>query len=894
MEFVFNSDLPHQHKAIRSVTELFKGQPMAGATFTYQLSTKGQQSLFQGVANHLQLADQQLLQNLQSIQQANKLSIAQNLFEKHFSVEMETGTGKTYVYLRTIYELFKQYNFKKFVIVVPSVAIREGVHKTLQITQNHFKALYKNAPLHFQVYERKQVSYLRGFATSNHIEILVLNIDAFAKDANIINKPNDKLSGECPIHFIQNTHPIVIVDEPQNMESDLRKKAIQNLNPLCTLRYSATHKNHYNLLYRLDPVAAYHQGLVKQIEVDAIREDNTNTAFVEVKKIKSLKNKVTAKVIIHVNHKKGVKPKQITVTPGDNLYEKSNYRSVYQSGYIVEAINVTNATLTLSNGNCLATGEAQGGCTNDIYRYQIERTITEHLEKERKLNLKGIKVLSLFFIDKVANYRAYNEAGQPSPGKFAKWFDEIYQEKIELRKFASLRKYPLKEAHNGYFSIDTKTKQWKDTKETKAATNSREAVDTFKLIMQDKEALLSLDNPLRFIFSHSALREGWDNPNVFQICTLNETQSTLKKRQEIGRGLRLAVDQTGNRIYDPEINRLTIIANESYDDFANTLQQEIEEECGVSFQGKIKNKKHRKTITYRKGFENDDLFAQIWEKINHKTTYKVNYQRDELISEAAAAICALPKVTPPVIHADKAELKLTEEGIATTQVSARAQTYGTYPWHIPDVLGYIQSKTALTRQTIFDILKKSHRTADIFTNPQVFLDSIINIIQHTLQTSMIAGIKYKKVGKNAYDVILSADVLEVYEEATYPLKDKQKTIYEAYVPVDSGIEKDFARDCDNSEQIKFYFKLPRWFTIPTPIGSYNPDWAIVFEDEKEVYFIAETKGTGKGSIEEHKLRLQEQQKIQCGEAHFDLFEDVSYQVVEKVSELSPNNKMGKR
>jgi type III restriction enzyme len=723
---------------------------------------------------------------------------------------------------------------------------------------------------------------LRGFATTNNIEVLVINIDSFAKDENIINKPNDKLNGQKPVEFIQATHPIVIVDEPQNMETEKRIAAIDNLKALCTLRYSATHRNQYNLTYNLNPVKAYDLGLVKQIEVDSIIEENAyNDAFVLVESITATKTKVTAKISINSNENGGVKKKTLTVKVGDDLYKLSNEREIYADGYIIEEIDAVNQCISISNGNLLYKGDSQGGLTDEVMKFQIRKTIEEHLKKEKRLNKLGIKVLSLFFIDKVANYRSYDAAGIAVKGKFAEWFEEIYQEYISKPAFKELDKFSVEETHNGYFSADKKG-AFKDTSgETKADD------DTYSLIMRDKEKLLGLDNSLRFIFSHSALREGWDNPNVFQICTLNETKSDIKKRQEIGRGLRLAVDQTGKRTYDQNINRLTVIANEAYDDFAKALQKEIEDDCGVAFTGRIKNHRDRTAIKYRKGFEVDPKFLEIWEKLKKKTTYRVDYKTDELITLAVKAIKDLPEIKAPSLRSTKIGITMTDEGVGTNYVGEKVESYGSYAWKIPDVLGYIQSKTELTRSTIEEILSKSERIDDININPQLFLDLATIAIKRTLYDLMINGIKYQKIGGSEYEMALFEDQeLEVYlNDFSFKVSDPLKTIYEEFVPLDSGVESKFAQDCETSEQIKFYFKLPNWFKIPTPIGNYNPDWALVFEDDKKIYFVAETKDTGTPQVDLSKLSGDEQMKIKCGKAHFNEFDDLEYKVVNKVGQL---------
>lgn len=882
MKLSFESNLDHQLKAIKSITDIFEGQPLEDSLVEFNLSEEGTLSLINGVSNNLVLSEEQILANLKQVQLSNELPVSGKLDGMHFSVEMETGTGKTYVYLRTIYELNRLYGFKKFVIVVPSIPIREGVLKNLQITHEHFQTLYDNTPLNFQMYDSSKVSSLRGFATTNTIEVLVINIDSFAKDENIINKPNDKLNGQKPVEFIQSTHPVVIVDEPQNMETEKRIAAIENLNGLCTLRYSATHRNRYNLCYSLNPVKAYDLGLVKQIEVDSVMEENAfNDAFVSVESVTATKTKVTAKVAINSNEKAGVKKKSVTIKVGDDLYALSNEREAYADGYIIEEIDAVNSCITISNGNILYKGDSQGGLTEEVMKFQIRKTVEEHLKKEKQLNKLGIKVLSLFFIDKVANYRQYDASGNPVPGKFALWFEEIYQEFMAKPAFRELDKFPVKEVHNGYFSMDTKGRLKDTSGETKADD------DTYSLIMKDKEKLLGLDNSLRFIFSHSALREGWDNPNVFQICTLNETKSDIKKRQEIGRGLRLAVDQEGKRTYDRNINRLTVIANESYEDFAKSLQQEIEEDCGVTFAGRVKNKQARTAIKYRKGFEADPAFLGIWEKLKERTTYKVDYKTEDLVGQAAKEIKDLPKIHAPSIRSTKVRVTMGTMGVDTEYAGDKLESYGGYSWKIPDVLGYIQSKTELTRSTIEQILVQSGRVEDILINPQLFLDLAIQAVKRVLHDLMIDGIKYQKIGTKEYEMSLfEAQELEIYLNAfSYKVKDTSKTIYEEYIPLDSGVESQFAQDCESSEQVKFYFKLPNWFKIPTPIGNYNPDWAVVFENEEKVYFVAETKDTGTPVVDLYKLSPDEQLKIKCGKAHFEEFEDLEYRVVSKVGQL---------
>lgn len=871
MKLLFDPNQTFQHDAINSIVGVFEGQPLNHGDF----DTLFGDALFKdiGIGNQLAISEDQILENVNAVQKSNGLAISNSLDGMNFSVEMETGTGKTYVYLRTIYELNKKYGFKKFVIVVPSIAIREGVLKNLEITFDHFQNLYDKTPVNYVVYDSRRVSALRNFSDSNNIQILVINIDSFAKDENIINKPNDRLTGKRPVEFIQVTRPIVIVDEPQNMETEIRKKAIANLSPLCTLRYSATHTNRYNMVYSLDPVKAYDLGLVKQIEVDSIvTENDFNEAFIALEKVTATKTKTSAKIKIDVNTADGVKRKTVTAKVGDDLYELSNKRDIYKNGCIINGIDVGDGFIELSNGETIYSGQARGGLTDDVMKVQIRKTIEEHFIKEKKYKDKAIKVLSLFFIDRVANYRSYDAGGSTVKGKFSQWFEEIYKEFLGKSQYKGFLPYHANEVHNGYFSQDKKG-NWYDTKGNSLADD-----DTFKLIMQDKERLLDINEPLRFIFSHSALREGWDNPNVFQICTLNETHSELKKRQEIGRGLRLPVNQEGVRIQDKSINQLTVIANESYEEFAKQLQIEIEEDCGVSFAGRIKNKEKRTTVKYRKGFELDEKFKDIWDKIKFQTTYKVDYDTRELIKQAAKAVKDMPITRKAVIKTTKTAVEFAESGIVA-DVKASFNIVVDGKFRIPDVLFYIQERTELTRSTVLEILLQSGRTGEIMINPQLFLDNAVAAINEVLNDLMIDGIKYEKIGSKEYEMRLFEDYDIHVNDLTFKVTKKDKTIYSTLVPLDSNVEYAFARDCEDRDDIEFYFKLPGWFKITTPIGTYNPDWAVIKKNERTVYFVAETKSAGQ------ELRTSEKQKIKCGRAHFNEFKEVTFKQVASVSEL---------
>lgn len=881
MKLTFDSSLSYQQEAVKAVVDLFDGQSYLESYHEYGVIEGDLSSMVDSIGNKLVLTNEQVLSNLQSVQSRNNLQVSDKLAGMNFSVEMETGTGKTYVYLRTIYELNKAYGFKKFVIVVPSVPVREGVLKNLQITHEHFQDLYDNVPVRYFVYDRNRISQLRGFASSDNIEIIVINIDSFAKDENVINRTNDKLNGREPIKFIQSACPVVIVDEPQNMESDKRIAAIANLNPLCTLRYSATHRNRYNLVYSLNPVQAYDLGLVKQIEVDSVIEEDTfNGAFVKLESIQISKTKVGARVQIDVNDKDVVKRKSVLIKVGTDLYAISNEREIYRHGYIIEEIDAVNGCIGLSNGRLLYKGETQGGLNEEVMKFQIRRTIEEHLRKELKLRKLGIKVLSLFFIDKVANYRNYDTSGNVTKGKFAVWFEEIYEELISNPSYRELGKWSVEDVHNGYFSKDKKGR----LKDTSGDTQADD--DTYNLIMRDKEILLDMNNPLRFIFSHTALREGWDNPNIFQICTLNETKSEIKKRQEIGRGLRLAVNQNGIRLYDRNINRLTVIANESYHDFAKALQTELQNDCGVDFGDRIKPKRERVPIRYKKGFHADPLFLEIWDKIKNRTTYRVNYDTETLVERASNLIKSIPSINNPLIRSVKSGIIMTEQGVKSEYRGDRISEHS-LDMVIPDILGYIQDKTELTRSTIMKILTKSGRFDEFAINPQLFMDCVVENIKKALHELMINGIKYYRINEAVYEMRLFEDQgLEIYlNKDTFKVSDNGKTIYEEYMPLDSPTESRFAEDCETNPDVKYYFKLPSWFKIPTPIGNYNPDWAVVFEDDKKVYFVVETKDTKTKSVDLDLLRPMEKDKILCGKAHFEQFEGIEYKIVTTVSQL---------
>lgn len=904
MKIKFDSQQDFQLAAIRAVVDVFEGQPLRQGDFEISFGIEGASIALseKGVGNRLALSEVQILKNIRTVQEGNGIPLSEQLERCYYlkdankgetdfiplnlTVEMETGTGKSYTYLRTIFELNRVYGFKKFVIVVPSVAIREGAVKNLEITKEHFQGLYENPPFNSMMYDSSKITALRNFATSNAIQVLVINIDSFTKDSNIINTVQEK--GVKPIEYIQATNPIVIVDEPQNMETDVRKAAIHNLNPLCTLRYSATHRNLYNLVYSLNPVQAYDLGLVKQIEVDGITSDNNyNAAFIHFKGVQLGKKNLKAKLGIYVNEGSSVKQKDFNVEPGEDLYTLSGQRDIYKEGFILNNIRASEGEIEFSNGLIVREGETQGGLTDEVMKFQIERTVAKHFEKLKKRKPLGIKVLSLFFIDKVANYRDYDETGNPGKGKFATWFEEIFTRYANQNQ--GLIPFSAEAVHDGYFSQDKKGsgKEKKDIWVDTAGTTQKDN-DTYTLIMKDKERLLGLEEPLQFIFSHSALREGWDNPNVFQICTLNETGSALKKRQEIGRGLRLPVDSTGLRVQDKHINVLTVVANETYEDFAKALQNEIQEETSVDFKGRIKNAREKAQIQLTKELtpENCPLFFEIWDRIKHRTRYKVEFSSEELISRTVAELQnfnSVPLTKRPMLEARTARLNYSEEGVDTQLTDIGRKGAQEIKYLIPDVYGYIQSRVDITRKTIFEILKHSDRYGELEINPQMFLDNVVGAIQRTLNSLLVEGVQYERVNGQAYEMSLFRfEEIETYLSNLFTVSDTGKTLFN-YIPTDSEIEGEFARDCEADPNVKFFFKLPRGFKVPTPIGNYVPDWAIVFEHDKRVYFVAETKGT----LNRQMLREMERMKIECGERHFALFnpEGVEYRLAVTAEDL---------
>lgn len=906
MKLQFESNQQYQLDAIQAAIDVFAGQPKneSGVAIPGQssLELEGQQLSLETASackNILTLAPEQITSNVHNVQVNNELERAPLLMESfalperrshfnvmskdgndyrlytsllahgmNFSIEMETGTGKTYVYLRTIHELHEKYGWKKFIIVVPSVAIREGVLKNLEVTREHFAELYNKPEMNYYVWDSKKTGLAREFATNDTLQIMVITIDSFAKAENVMNKNSDY--GR-PLDFIKATNPIVIIDEPQNMETEVRRNAINSLNPLCTLRYSATHKHAYNMLYRLTPVDAYDKGLVKKIEVHSVlSEDSYNDAYIAVQGIeRSGKSRLFAKLEIDRSDERGLQRKTVKVGPGDDL-ARITKRSIYE-GYVVETIDFSEKAVEFSNGKTLYVGQKDESLHEEILKRQIELTIEDHFEKQKRLNAENVKVLSLFFIDKVANYREYTENGAVK-GKFAKWFEEAYEKIAAKPKYSDVMDgLRVEEVHNGYFAAD-KNGHWKDSKDTKGEGGRTKDDDgTYELIMRDKERLLDVNEPLRFIFSHSALREGWDNPNVFNICTLNETSSEMKKRQEIGRGLRLPVNANGERVRDENINILTVIANESYLDFSRKLQTEIEEETGVSFAGRVKDRDKRKKVQFRKSVALDPSFKELWDKIKHKTVYRVDIDVNELVKRAIKDLANIEVSRPQIADTTTAIEKMGDGEFKTREKIGSTRAASSGDVRIPNLLEQIQNRTFMTRKIIFDILDK----ADIFEyvpiNPQEVIDKVSNTINRIKRELEVDGIKYEKTGES-YDMMLFDNKeLDSYlydaasKSGAIEVENTEKTVYD-YVVVDSEVEYNFMKSLENTENVKFYIKLPGWFKIDTPLGGYNPDWAVAFDGDERIYFVAETKGSD--DIHDDHIAGNQKGKITAAKQHF--------------------------
>lgn len=978
MKLHFENNLEYQLMAVDAVTDLFQGQDICHAEFTIssQLHEVSQTLLGftksqLGIGNYLRLSDDQLLQNLNEIQFRNGIRPSKSLESRNFTVEMETGTGKTYVYLRTIFELNKRYGFTKFVIVVPSIAIKEGVYKSLHITRVHFESLYPNAKgYEYFLYDSSKLGQVRNFASSSNIQVMVITVGAInKKDVNNLYKVNEKTGDEIPIDLVRATHPIVIVDEPQSVDGGLSGKgreALEAMKPICTLRYSATHIDRYHMLYRLDAVDAYERGLVKQIEVASLEvKGGYNNPYVKLISTHAKKGSpIAAKVEVDLIRSGKVRREVMTVEDGDDL-EQETGRSIYKNfriGTILCSRERQSMAISIPGEEYVLRPEEEIGGVNsdDLKRLMIHRSIKEHLDKEMLFAKQGhaIKVLTLFFVDRVNFYRSYDDDGNPIKGKYAQMFEDEYRKLAKCSDYQDLfaninLEFDAEEVHNGYFSIDKNRRFHEPSRKGSGQigdnkTNRDNAERAYNLIMKEKEKLLSFESKLKFIFSHSALKEGWDNPNVFQICALRDMGSELERRQTIGRGLRLCVDQNGRRLHDSNLNTLTVVATESFEQFAKNLQTEIEKDTGIRFgivemdqfstlvvtnengtteplgvdkseliwkflldrkyidsygriqnslrtalkedslelpriffeqeeaiklllrklAGKvnIKNANERVTVRIRRAVLESKEFQALWERIKYKTTYRVEFDNLKLIEKCKQSIFDAPTIVRARAQFRSANISIDRSGVIATEHSTSGfEKINENDFELPDILTDLQEKTQLTRRSLVKILTECRRLNDFKKNPQEFIEIVAEAINRSKRLAIVDGIRYKRTGDNHYYTQELFEQKELFGYLKNTLKS-QKSVYE-YVVYDSiGVERRFAEELEANEVVKVYAKLPAWFKIPTSLGTYNPDWAVLVEKDshEKLYFVVETKS----SSWLDDLRHVESAKIKCGKKHF--------------------------
>lgn len=999
-----------QADAAKAVVDVFAGQPYLTPSYMmdrgngYYQQTLTDEEDFTGWSNHKivpELSDRIILENLQKVQRTNQLKPSEKL-EGHFNltIEMETGVGKTYTYIKTMYELNKHYGWSKFIVVVPSIAIREGVYKSFQVTQEHFAEEY-GKKVRFFIYNSAQLTEIDRFASDNSICAMIINSQAFnarGKDARRISMKLDEFRSRRPIDIIAKTNPILIIDEPQSVEGKQTKENLKQFNPLLTLRYSATHKSDsiYNMVYRLDAMEAYNKRLVKKIAVKGIEESGSTAteSYVYLEGINLSKAAPTATIQFDFKGASGIRKITRTVSEGYNLYDNSGDMEEYKQGFVVSRIDGRDDSVEFLNDIKIYAGDVIGKVSEDqLRRIQIRETILSHIQRERELFYKGIKVLSLFFIDEVAKYRVYDEAGQATDGIYAQMFVEEYNDIVghlqigigEDDYIKYLQAIPAEKTHAGYFSIDKKGKMI-DSKVGRKETTTDD-VDAYELIMKNKELLLDRDpkrSPVRFIFSHSALREGWDNPNVFQICTLKQSNSEVRKRQEVGRGLRLCVNQDGERMDAnvlgedvQNVNVLTVIASESYDSFAKGLQTEIAEAVADRpravtedlFVGKvIKDDKGNEQVVDqdtaraihfdlivngyidRKGILTDKYYADkanheikvaeevadsaasiieiidtiydgrsmmpenarsnnvelhvdenklampefkaLWAKINSKSTYVVDFDTEELIRKAIQSLDCKLRVSKIVFKVETGTMETikSKEALAsgTSFVKEKSASYGstkTVSTNVKyDLIGKLVEETGLTRKAVIQILKGIQPSVfnQFKDNPEEFIIKAASLINDEKATAIIEHITYD-VMDDHYGTDVFTDPTIKGRLGVNAMKAK-KHLYD-HIVYDSSNEQKFATELDTNTNVAVYVKLPDGFYISTPVGHYNPDWAIAFYKGtvKHIYFVAETKG----SMNSMQLRLIEEAKIHCAREHFKAISngEVVYDVVDSYQSL---------
>ncbi|QCP07842.1 DEAD/DEAH box helicase [Micrococcus luteus] len=975
--FQFDASQPYQLDAIASVVDLFDGQPKDAEKLVTTLRSaavlpESDQAALDidltqevgAVGNSLVLDRDLILANLQRVQDRNGLEVAPALAGDalDFDIEMETGTGKTYVYLRTIFDLAVRYNFTKFVILVPSVAIREGVSTSIRLMREHFENLYKPQGVTFDasIYSGKSAEEVQSFATSTNVQILIMTIDSIRGNANtrIIHQTRDKLNGLRPIDYLKATHPVVIMDEPQNMESQLSQSAVGELDPVFTLRYSATHKKQRNVVYRLDPVDAHDLGLVKQIVVAEVAQQGADATpyikLVEVRREPSW----SARLELSCRKADGSLERRIvSVKQHQELSDARLTNNPIYEGWRINEMSIEPAYVDLTLHGFLYEGESIGASAGAIYREMIRETVREHLRKESMLRAKGIKVLSLFFVDKVASYLGDGTNNDDANGDFVQWFDEVFvEERAKNARYQELLPQAPSKLRRAYFA-QIKGKKgapnaFVDSDERRQGARED---DAYELIMQQKERLLDENEPVRFIFSHSALREGWDNPNVFQICTLREMGAETERRQTLGRGLRLPVAKTEDgytRVADRGVATLTVVANESYTKFADALQREYKEagvEIGrvrraefskiplqdengaltddqfgyqrsvlvwehlkdkgfIDKDGAVTSKfqpnqlgfdlglpvdfawaesiiielveranigKYVKPVSKRqprmlnKQLYSNPEFEEFWETISQKTTYRVRVGRDQLIENAVRAIREAPQIDALRIQVTRAGVKVLRGGAKGEELGTRsADLKGSYD--LPDIITELQEVTSLTRKTIVDILIGSGRLGEFIGNPNDFIAMTKRALQSELAKIVVDGIQYERIAGSVYELRElqrdGAEEKERFLDQMYKVQHTQKTDFD-YVVFDSDVERQFAELLDSREDIKLFMKLPAKFKIDTPVGPYNPDWAIIKQEDGEdrIYMIRETKST----LDDSKLRPTELAKIKSAKRHFE-------------------------
>lgn len=1000
MKFSFKIQ-QYQTDAVESTVRVFDGQPFNDHiryTYDYGRMERTFDDPDNGYANNeVQLNDVQLLENIRKIQDENNIHRSEELVKRNLGrcqldIEMETGTGKTYVYIKTIFELNKRYGWSKFIIVVPSIAIREGVNKSFQTMEDHFMQNYGKKARYF-IYDSNNLTRVDDFSKNYGIQVMIINSQAFARDlkegaknkaALRIYKEQESFGYRKPIDVIARNHAIIIMDEPQKMGGDATQKALRRFNPLFVLNYSATHVEHHNLVYVLDALDAYNKRLVKRIEVKGfdLKGVRGTSGYIYVDSIKLFTNKNPETVLeIEVNHDSGIKRERHQLRKGDNLYEESNHLQQYKEGYVISDINGYTGEVSFVNGIHLFTTQSTHDITEDwLRRIQIRETIKSHLMKEKDNFHRGIKTLSLFFIDEVKKYKDYSR--EDERGEYQNIFEHEYQEIVneytdlfDPEYMDYLRKFPVSKIHNGYFSQD-KNKHFVDSKTTSKSdlANGEDSISAYDLIMKDKERLLDFNEPTRFIFSHSALREGWDNPNIFQICTLRHTKSDISKRQEVGRGMRLCVDQNGTRMDEEtlgedvqNVNLLTVIANDSYETFVEGLQSEIgnvlyERPKAATveyFEGKhyvingsniaisheIANKINK--FLYKHDYIDDDdkvtekfridaangtvaemsaelqpyrqaiidftraiydesvlknmftnanqpdvpsneinknnaakkEFKELWNRINHKYGYTVEYSSEELIDHAVKAIDEQLRIGQLMYTTTIAKMRqsLKDDMIKSGMGFEQAQTEST-KLRIDDVttvkydlIGKVASGASITRRTAMAILKgiEPTRMAMFKYDPERFIKEVVRIIKNEKATMIVEAITYHKL-EDKYEMdIFTQD--KSHRDAIHVFKAKKNIQDYVYTDgmAENSVEKKFAEKLDGAKEVIVYAKLPKTFYIPTPVGNYSPDWAIAFDDKdkdiKYIYFIAETKGT----LDYMELRDIEKVKIRCARKCFN-------------------------